>query len=213
MRVRFAEWTFDSETRELRRGGETAHLAPKAFDLLNMLIAGRPRVFSKSELMRRVWPDTFVSEATLAALVGDLREIFGGGARASKVLRTAHGVGYAFCAEAEPDDLQAKSAPCFRLILGRREIELPDGEHVLGRASGCLVWLDAPGVSRRHARLRVSGGQAVIEDLGSKNGTLVDGAPVTGPSPLRDGARIGLGSAQLLFRVLRSDESTLPELR
>jgi DNA-binding winged helix-turn-helix (wHTH) protein len=211
--VRFAEWTFDSGTRELCRGGEAVHLAPKAFDLLNVLIAGRPRVFSKSELMRQVWPDTFVAEATLAALVGDLREIFGGGARASEVLRTVHGVGYAFCADAVPDVIPSKSALCFRLILGRREIEVPDGEHVLGRASGCLVWLEAPGVSRRHARLRVSGGQAVIEDLGSKNGTLVDGTPVTGPVPLRDGARIGLGSALLLFRVLRSDESTLPELR
>jgi DNA-binding winged helix-turn-helix (wHTH) protein len=213
VRVKFAEWTFDPEARELRRGDEPVHVAPKAFDLLHVLIAGRPRVLSKSELMQRIWPDTFVSEATLAALVGDLREIFGGGARASKVLRTAHGVGYAFCADAAPDGTASTSSLCFRVVLGRREIDVPDGEHVMGRSSGCLVWVDAAGVSRRHARLRVSGGRAVIEDLGSKNGTLVDGVAVTGPTELHDGARIGLGSALLLFRAFPSDQSTVPEIR
>jgi DNA-binding winged helix-turn-helix (wHTH) protein len=192
VRVKFAEWTFDPEARELRRGDEPVHVAPKAFDLLHVLIAGRPRVLSKSELMQRIWPDTFVSEATLAALVGDLREIFGGGARASKVLRTAHGVGYAFCADAAPDGTASTSSLCFRVVLGRREIDVPDGEH---------------------ARLRVSGGRAVIEDLGSKNGTLVDGVAVTGPTELHDGARIGLGSALLLFRAFPSDQSTVPEIR
>ena len=171
MRVRFAEWTFDAATRELRRGEDVLHVPPKAFDLLHVLIAGRPRVFTKSELMRPIWPDTFVSEATLAALVGDLREIFGGGARASTILRTAHGVGYAFCAEAVKDGQPAASSLCFRLVCGRREIDLPEGDHVIGRATGCLVWLDAPGVSRRHARLSVRGDRVVVEDLGSANGT------------------------------------------
>ena len=58
---------------------------------------------------------------------------------------------------------------------------LAEGEHVLGRDPDVEFFLNSPGVSRRHARIRISSGQATIEDLGSKNGTFVGDARVDGP--------------------------------
>ncbi len=75
--------------------------------------------------------------------------------------------------------------------------------------------IDAPGVSRRHACIRVEGEQATIEDLGSKNGTFVgDGAsPITGPTALPDDARFRLGRVLLVFRSSPERGSTMTEHR
>ena len=52
-------------------------------------------------------------------------------------------------------------------------VTLEEGEHILGRDPDVEIFLDSPGVSRRHARITISAGRATIEDLGSKNGTFV----------------------------------------
>ena len=85
---------------------------------------------------------------------------------------------------------------------------LEEGEHVLGRDPDVELFLNSPGVSRRHARIRISSGQATIEDLGSKNGTLVGDVRVDGPRVLGDGDVIGVGSVKLTFRVLKTPSST-----
>jgi pSer/pThr/pTyr-binding forkhead associated (FHA) protein len=90
-----------------------------------------------------------------------------------------------------------------------RAIVLADGDNVLGRDPGCSVWLDASGVSRRHARVFVEpdvepnghGATVRIEDLGSKNGTFVDGAPVRGAIDIADGSVIQVGQVELTLRV------------
>jgi pSer/pThr/pTyr-binding forkhead associated (FHA) protein len=61
-------------------------------------------------------------------------------------------------------------------------------------------------VSERHALIEVrDGGEVVLEDLGSKHGTLVNGAPPTGRVLLHDGDRIRLGHTELVFRSFRPD--------
>jgi DNA-binding SARP family transcriptional activator len=85
-------------------------------------------------------------------------------------------------------------------------IETPDGTssgitHVpwtIGRHPGCDLVLDDDLVSRRHAQVLWSGGGFVIADLGSTNGTRLDGELVT-RAPLVDGAEIGIGSTSLRF--------------
>jgi putative peptide zinc metalloprotease protein len=68
----------------------------------------------------------------------------------------------------------------------------------LGRAPGASVVLGDPTVSRLHARISPgNGGGTVIEDAGSSHGTWLDGVRVTGPMPLRDGAKIRLGDSEL----------------
>jgi DNA-binding winged helix-turn-helix (wHTH) protein len=95
--VRFGRFTFDSDRRVLRRDDVDVHLTPKAFDLLALLIQEAPRVLRKTELHERLWPDSFVSEATLVGLVKELRRALDDRDVTSRLIRTAFGVGYAFC--------------------------------------------------------------------------------------------------------------------
>lgn len=70
----------------------------------------------------------------------------------------------------------------------------------IGRVAGSDVVINDPEVSRRHASITWERGQPVIRDLGSTNGTFVNGVRLTGPQALRDGDTIGLGKVQLGFQ-------------
>jgi serine/threonine-protein kinase len=96
MRLLFGDCTFDSGARTLMRGSEPARLSGKAFQLLELLLAARPKAVDKSELFAKLWPDTFVSEANLASLVKEIRAAIGDDARAPRFVRTVHRFGYAF---------------------------------------------------------------------------------------------------------------------
>jgi DNA-binding winged helix-turn-helix (wHTH) protein len=214
VRVRFADFTLDSGTRQLlHRGRGEIRLSPKAFDLLAALVDERPRVLDKADLHRRIWPETYVVDANLNVLVAEIRRALEDSRHHAKFIRTVHAIGYAFCGEAaELTDRSAprKTAPvrCW-LVWNERVFVLDDGDNTVGRDPQCTVWLDASGVSRRHARIRtVRGDDAVLlEDLGSKNGTLVEQAPITGQVRLTDGAVIQIGSVQLKLRVWSEGKS------
>ena len=64
---------FDPDGRQVWRGAREIHLTRKAFDLLAVLIEGRPGVISKEDIHARLWPNTFVAEITLHSLVSELR--------------------------------------------------------------------------------------------------------------------------------------------
>lgn len=181
MRIRFGDCQFDGAARQVLRGGRPLELSPKASDLLSLLLAERPRALPKTELHDRLWPRTFVSHTSLPRLITELRKALGDPAGAPRFIRTVHGHGYAFCGEAN-DEIAASrslgSSPCALLRAGR-EIPLADGENVIGRAPDCVVRSRSGRVSRRHARIRVDNGRATIEDLGSRNGTFVEGRRLT----------------------------------
>ncbi len=211
MRVVFGDCTFDSDTRELLRGGAPVHVSPKAFRLLELLLQNRPRALSKQELQEKLWPETFVSEANLASLAAEARSAIGDKARGSKLLRTVYGFGYAFSGEIREERPAADAHPHSRFALARddEEVALAPGDNVLGRDPSASVRIDDDTVSRRHARIIVSSRDATIEDLGSKNGTFVEGRKAGGnPLSLADGDQIQVGSVFLTFRVRSSEKST-----
>ena len=74
------------------------------------------------------------------------------------------------------------------------------GENILGREDDG-VRIDSATVSRRHARICISDSEAVLEDLGSKNGTFVRGEPVLAPIRLNDGDEVRTGSVVFRFRM------------
>jgi len=76
-----------------------------------------------------------------------------------------------------------------------------EGELSIGRAEGNDLLLTEGGVSRKHASLRVEGGALTIEDLGSANGTQVDGVRIEGPTPLRPSSQIRLGDYTLSLKA------------
>jgi serine phosphatase RsbU (regulator of sigma subunit) len=74
-------------------------------------------------------------------------------------------------------------------------LELAEGRHVLGRAVECDIVLPESSVSRRHAELEYAGGRARVRDLGSHNGTLVNGVAAEGWRDVRPGDQVALGRA------------------
>ena len=103
MRVSFGEFVLDLDSRELRRGVEPVRLSPKAFQLLEILVANRPKALSKADLQDRLWPDTFVVEKNLANLVSEIRQALGDSPSAPGFIRTVPRYGYAFHAPMPAD--------------------------------------------------------------------------------------------------------------
>jgi DNA-binding winged helix-turn-helix (wHTH) protein len=192
-RLRFGDCILDTSSRELRRHGEPQGLSPKALQFLQLLIEARPRALAKQEIRERLWPETFVADSSLARLASEVRAAIGDDARHPQFLRTVHRHGYSFSGPvaAEPLGLPPAAAPC-RLLWGEREIGLREGENLVGRAAEATVRIDLGRISRLHARIVVSGGRAVLEDLGSTNGTFLCGERL----------RV------LLFRATGSDSTT-----
>ena len=176
-------------------------MAPKAYGLLRLLVEQRPKALSKAQILEALWPGTFVSDATLAGLVADVRAALGDDARRPRFIRTLHGFGYAFCGSVSvlpPQELSAVSIG-FRLLWAGHELPLPEGEHILGREESCFFRVGSLRVSRRHAKITVRGQSAVLEDLGSRNGTWLAGKRLHGPTVLRPGDAIGLGPEEIVF--------------
>ena len=106
--------------------------------------------------------------------------------------------------EGEPDPVPTtttKGQPRLRVLTGAgadNEVPLTRDVLVLGRASTADVRLDDTGVSRRHAEVRLEGDDVVLVDLGSTNGTTVNGRPVERVR-LTPGDRIELGRTMLVY--------------
>lgn len=212
MRLAFGDCVFDPGTHEVFRDGRASALPPKAFALLDLLIARRPNAVSKDEIHSQLWPGTFVSDASLANLIAELRATLGDDAREPRIIRTVHRFGYAFRAEVEgaptpPGPLAPVSVVC-RVLLEGHEVQLRPGENVLGREPEAALWIDDASVSRRHARIVVGGDGATLEDLGSKNGTKLRGKKIGEAEPLADRDVIHVGNVPVLFRLYRRTGTT-----
>jgi DNA-binding winged helix-turn-helix (wHTH) protein len=214
MQARFGDCVFDSETRQLSRRGRPVHISPKAYGLLELLLQRAPRAISKQEIQDVLWPRIFVAESSLTNIVAELRAATGDRARDSVILRTVHGFGYAFCGQVieEGKSLREERPSPFRLLRGKRRLVLSEGENVLGRDPAASIHIDHASVSRRHARISVRSGTAILEDLQSRNGTFLRGRRLETPAELHDGDVIGLGPVTLTFESFGDQDSTETDL-
>lgn len=210
MRLAFGTCVLDTDTREVVRDGRPIHCTPLAFRLLGLLIEHRPRALSKAELQDALWPGSFVSEASLSSLVADLRSAIGDDARRATFIRTVHRHGYAFSGDITVLNASssARSSRSYRLFWRAREMAVDEGETILGRSREATLFFDDESVSRRHARIVIRDDAVTVEDLGSKNGTTLNGERLTGPTPVADGATIKIGSVSLLFRAFQEPGPT-----
>jgi len=92
----FGPYQFDLSTRELKRSGETVTLTRKATEILIMLLANAGHVVEKEELLREVWPNTFVEEANLTQHVFALRKALGDERSVPRYIETVTRRGYRF---------------------------------------------------------------------------------------------------------------------
>lgn len=206
MTYTFDDFLLDMQTRRLLRRNEEIHLSPKAFDLLTVLIENQSRAMSKAELQEKLWPSTYVLETNLAGVVAELRRALDDSAEQPRYIRTMPRFGYWFVGNAHgssnlSEDLNMRPRIRYWLVWDTRQIPLSDGENIVGRGADAGVWIDAPGVSRHHARILLGDAGAVVEDLGSKNGTYLRGERITATAPLHDGDQIRLGSVVITFRI------------
>lgn len=116
-----------------------------------------------------------------------------------------------------PPPPQPAPAPTFKgpvpevaLYAGERQLatySLTGGELTIGRTAGNSILLENPGVSRRHAVIRAEGDRVLIEDLGSANGSFVNGQKVEAPLELKDGDEIQIVKHRLVYRIPREAEA------
>jgi len=84
-----------------------------------------------------------------------------------------------------------------RLRIHVHEYELPFGVTRIGRSGSCRIVIEDPAISREHAEVIVEAARVVVRDLGSRNGTWLEGERIEGEVELRDGARLRLGTVDV----------------
>src|SRR6266496_6382401 len=92
----FGRFSVDTADRVLRRDKEPVPLTPKAFDILLTLVENSGRIVEKDDLMKRVWPDTFVEEGNLTQNISLLRKALGEGPGGQQFIETIPRRGYRF---------------------------------------------------------------------------------------------------------------------
>lgn len=202
VRVTFGRFVFDPRLRNITFDGTPVEMSPKAFTLLEMLIEARPAPVPTKELYDRLWPDTIVELGNLHNLIAEIRRVLDDD---RSIIRTIRGVGYAF--DAKDVGVEAWSSR-FVVCFGDEIVPLRTGENIVGRDPEAAVVIDSPDVSRQHARFLVSENKVTVEDLGSKNGTFVQGERLSRPRVIVDGDTVTLGHTNVLLRRRGSGDST-----
>jgi DNA-binding winged helix-turn-helix (wHTH) protein len=185
----FGAFDFDPAARRLARNGEEIHLRPKAFSLLELLLEAAPRIVPKREIHDRLWPRGIVTDATLVALVKELRRALDDRDADAPIIRTVHRVGYALNTQ-----VRRRPARCgthWLVATARERFALTHGDNVIGRNPLANVWL---------------------EDLGSKNGTSVAGNRVIERVTLRNGDLIAFGRVLVTYRQSGAGLATVTEV-
>jgi eukaryotic-like serine/threonine-protein kinase len=128
---RFGSFRLDPAKRLLLRGQKSVPLMPKAFDTLLVLVENRDRMVGKEELMKSLWPDSFVEEANLAQNVAVLRKTLGDSPEEHRYILTIPGRGYRFAAkvneetEEEETDLVVERHSRSRVLLEESTVRKP----------------------------------------------------------------------------------------
>jgi DNA-binding winged helix-turn-helix (wHTH) protein len=228
---RLGEWLIFPDLDRIVRDEVVNHVEPKIMDVL-VLLATRPgHLFSRVDIIDAVWAKKFIGESALSRAVALLRDALGDDAQRPRFVETIPKRGYRLLAPVEPVDedtanrvgeARARAAasattppgPQQRheglcgLRWGQIRVSLGDGEHLIGRDPEAVLRIPSSRVSRRHARIAVSGAHAVLEDMGSRNGTFVRGRRVTAPTELSDGDEICVGPEFITFAVTFPEGST-----
>ena len=218
MAYRFGPFLYDATSHRLLRDGTEIPLTHKTRELLLLFLHSPGRLLTRAEITEKVWPDVAVTDDAVRFQMGELRKALGDSGEG--FIRTIRREGYRWESPVKPGaDRPVRSGageerPPYRarLVLDSREVQLVEGENILGRDPDAALWIDHPSVSRRHARVLIGRGKAVLEDLDSKNGTLLNGKTIAARVTLADGDEVRIGHETMVFRLL-SPQTTQTERR
>src|SRR5215831_3970681 len=129
----FGPFSLDPAERVISRDGVPVALTPKVFDTLVCLVRNRGRLLTKDELLKEIWPDTFVEEVNLAVNISTLRKTFGENPQDNRYIETVPGHGYRFVADVRAvpicDENQAK-------VVEGNSVEFQPGSYQAGSTFG-----------------------------------------------------------------------------
>ena len=119
----FGRFTLDVAEQRLSDGKRTIPLTPKSFDVLSLLVQNAGHLVEKEDLMKQVWPDSFVEEANVARIVHTLRKRLGDDGNGNSFIETVPTKGYRFVASVEirrgrDDEDDSKNVPLETLAIG-----------------------------------------------------------------------------------------------
>lgn len=104
----FGSHRLDVVSGQLWRGTQEVKVTGKVFAVLQYFVAHAGQLVRKDELLTAVWPDTIVSEATLASCIQDLRQALGDKAKKPRYIETVHGRGYRWIAGVQSARFQVR---------------------------------------------------------------------------------------------------------
>jgi len=209
------EWLVEPKLDRISRDGHHVRLRPRAMDVLICLALESGKLASKQNIIDAVWRTEFVSDHALTQVVAELRSALGDDARNPTYIENIPRRGYRLVATVTP---VAASVPSARDASLPFKLQSEDGDHplmqgpnIIGRTGDADISIDRTEVSRCHARILVQGTTATIEDLGSKNGTFLNGERLEGPALLANGDEIWIGRSVARLRFLVEGEPTQTE--
>ena len=212
---RVGDWTVEPSRNRVTRGDEATQLEAKVMDVLVCLAERAGEVLPRDVIVDTVWATEFIAANTLTHAIAVIRRALGDDPRSPEFIETIPKRGYRLIAPVRFDPpvgpRPGPTIPRFKLLVEGRARLLHDGDHVIGRVVEADIQVDVPGVSRRHARLTIRGDEAVVDDLGSKNGTFVGEQRVVGPTGVESGAEIRLGRQSARLRLVLLEDETLSE--
>ena len=184
-------------------------------DVLVRLAIASGKLASKRDLIDAVWRTEFVSDHALTQVVAEHRAALGDNARNPSFIENIPRRGYRLVVDVTPvaatvPPVREVSLP-FKLGGADGDTPLSQGPNVVGRTGDADICIDRTEVSRCHARIMVAGTTATIEDLGSKNGTYLNGERLQQPALLTNGDEIWIGRSVARFRFLVEGEPTQTE--
>jgi DNA-binding winged helix-turn-helix (wHTH) protein len=217
MAYRFGPFLYDPVSHGLRRDGEEIALTHKGRELLQLFLHNPGRLMTREQIVEKIWPDVAVTDDALRFQVAELRKAIGD--KGEKYISTIRREGYRWEAPVRvaadrpvrvAEQAAGRLEPRYRLVLETREVQLLEGENVVGRDPDAALWIDHPSVSRRHARIVLAAGKATLEDLESKNGTHLNGKKIERRTSLSDGDEVRIGPETMVFRAV-SPQTTRTE--
>ena len=202
------DWLVEPDLNLISLGDQAIRLELKVMEVLVCLACHGFNVVTRQQIIDWVWDEGCICDNTLTHAVAELRKAFDDNATFPEYIETIHRRGYRLVKPVT--DLEGRpplgfGRPSrFRVLIDNRNIQLRQGENLIGRLPEASLCIHSLQVSRRHARITVEDGKAFLEDLGSKNGTQLNGRPVRELKQLHDGDRIFLGDGIIVMQFIET---------
>jgi len=198
------DWFVQPRLGRIVRQQIVVSLRPRVMEVLVALSNRAGEVVSKRELVDVVWSSGFVSDNTIIHCIKELRKELGDKAKTPRFVQTIPRRGYRLLGKVRPanttDEITWIDEARFLLAAERLSIFLVDGENIIGRGGEAQIVIHSSWISRHHARIVVGEHGVTVEDLGSKNGTIVCDQMIDQPTRLCDGDSLRIGDLRFEFR-------------